>query len=530
MRAKNAGVEWNHQARYARLMRCFDLDSFDARTEITLSPFEGDSQLLVLVHITSLVHVCPGICDFGSLPRATTRSSRSSCAGEMMREPHRSMNRCHRWKAFAKPKVYRVAEFLSSQGITIAGNLLFGFLCVRLLQVADYAKYAVVFGFFGTLSVLMDIGFTGALLPLIGERIDDRRLIADYVASLRQIAHWLYLVIGSAAAVAFPLIVHRQHWKWQVVAAMVAVLLLTAWCTRVNGAYAVVLIVSRDRKSWYRPQMRSSIGTLTLLAMAWAMHVLNVYTAMLINVAGMAYIALAYFLRAQRLLGVKGVASSEKRKAIMHFSAPNLPNSIFYALQGQISLLLITIFGHTTEVAGLGALNRLGQIFLVFSQMTPLLIEPYFAKMPRERLYRNYLGLFLVEVLVCGVVTGFAHFFPGLFLWILGHKYSGLHYEVFLVVAVSSLGYLYTVFWIVNNACRFVYWWNSLTIISLTLALQIVFIWKADLSTIRGVLTMNLYVSMINFAVVLVVGIYGFAFGPRPILETPAVDRETDYA
>jgi hypothetical protein len=130
---------------------------------------------------------------------------------------------------------------------------------------------------------------------------------------------------------------------------------------------------------------------------------------------------------------------------------------------------------------------------------------------------------------MCGVITGLARFFPGLFLWILGHKYSGLQYEVFLLIAASSFGCLYTVFWIVNNACRFVYWWNSFAIITLTLAIQVIFIWKADLSTIRGVLTMSLCTSLGNFAVMLVTGIYGFTFGPR-LEKTPAIDRETDCA
>ncbi len=439
------------------------------------------------------------------------------------------MSRLQRWKTFFGPKVHRVIEFLRSQGITMAGNLFYGFLCVRLLSVADYAKYAVVFGFLPTLSVLMDVGFSGALLPLIGERIDDRRLIADFVASLRQIAHWLYLLICPVAVIVYPLIVHRQHWAWQVVGAMIALLLAAVWCARVYGAYGAVLIVRRDRKSWYRIQMTSSLGTLALLGLAWAAHLLTGISAMLINVAGMAYVACAFYLQARRLLGVKGEASPEKRNAIVHFAAPNLPNMVFYAFQGQISLFLIAFFGRAAGIAGLGALSRLGQVFVLLTQMTPVLIEPYFARLPRTRLKRNYVGLLLIEVLICGVITGLVRFFPEPLLWILGPKYSGLHYEVFLLIVVSSLGYLYTVFWVVNNACRFVYWWNSFAIIILTLGIQVIFIWKADLSTIRGVLTMSLCASVANFAVVLVTGIYGFVFGPR-LEKTPAIDRETDYA
>jgi hypothetical protein len=54
-------------------------------------------------------------------------------------------NRLQGLKAFFLPKLHRVTEFLFSQGITLAGNLLYGLLCIRLLPIADYAEFVVVF-------------------------------------------------------------------------------------------------------------------------------------------------------------------------------------------------------------------------------------------------------------------------------------------------------------------------------------------------------------------------------------------------
>ena len=147
------------------------------------------------------------------------------------------MSQQHSWKTFLVQKSRRITEFLILQGITMVGNSLYGFLCVRLLPIPEYAKFVVVFGFLGTLVVLMDIGFSSALLPLIGEKTDDLRFIADYVASLRQLAYWLFFVLAPASAILYPLIVRRQHWSAHVVAGMVAILLVAAWCARVGGAY-----------------------------------------------------------------------------------------------------------------------------------------------------------------------------------------------------------------------------------------------------------------------------------------------------
>ena len=399
----------------------------------------------------------------------------------------------------------------------MAARLFYGFLCVRLLPIAEYAKFVVVFGFLGTITLLMDISLSGALLPLVGEHIDDRQLIADYVASLRQLVHRLYLVIAPAAVICYPLLVRKQQWSGVVVATMLAVLLVAAWFDRIAGTYGAVLIVRRDRAFWYRVQVISSLSALVLLGVFWYFHIFTALSAILISVAANFYISVAYYFRARSSLVVRGCPSKEKRKAIIHLSLPSIPGVIFYAFQGQVSLILITLFGHTSAVASVGALSRLAQMFILLGQMSPLLIEPYFARLPEVRVKRSYVGTLILQVIFCLFAIGLARYFPGLFLWVLGHKYSGLRYEVLLMITGSSLGYLSGVLWMIHAARKFVYWWNGIAAISLIIAVQAMFIWKVDLSTVRAVLTLNMVTAAVGLLVNLATGIFGFAFGPRKI-------------
>jgi O-antigen/teichoic acid export membrane protein len=428
-----------------------------------------------------------------------------------------SMSRLQQFKMSLLPKLQRVLEFLTTQGIAMAARLVYGFLCVRLLPIAEYAKFAVVFGFLGTLTLLMDISFSGALLPLVGEHIGDRQLIADYVASLRQLVYRLYLLIAPAAIICYPLLVRKQQWDWRVVATMLAILLVAGWFDRVSGTYGAVLIVRRDRGFWYRVQVISSLSALVLLGVFWFLHIISALSAILISVAVNLYISLSYYFRAQSLLATEGRPSKEKRKAIIHLSLPNIPGVIFYAFQGQVSLILITLFGRTSAVASVGALSRLGQIFILLGQMSPLLIEPYFARLPEAKLRRSYLGVLAAQGIFCLLATGLARYFPGLFLWVLGHKYSGLRYEVLLMIAGGSLAYLSGVLWMIHAARRFIYWWNGIAAISIIIAVQAMFIWKVDLSTVRAVLTLNLATAAAGLLVNLITGIFGFIFGPRKI-------------
>jgi O-antigen/teichoic acid export membrane protein len=427
------------------------------------------------------------------------------------------MKRLLTYKSFLIPKLRRVTEFLSVQGITMAGNLLYGLLCVRWLPIAGYAKFVVVFGIFGSLGLLLNVGISNTLAPLVGEQVDDRQLIADYVASLRTVAQWLFAMVAPALILIFPFLVRRQQWSWQVVASMEALILVAAWFARISSAYGAVLLLRRDRKPWYRAQMISSLGTLALLLVFQACGRLNEWVAILLNIAGIVYVGASYYFRSQKLLGVTGNSSPEKRKAIIHLAMPNAPSTIYYAVQAQISLMLITYFGHAAGVAGVGALTRLTQLFTVFGQMNPVLIEPYFAKLPKARLKRNYVGTILAASSLCLCLIGLAHYFPEVFLWVLGPKYATLRFEVFLVITSGSISYVNGVLWIIHSSRRFVYWWNNLLTVIVTLLVQAFYLWKFDLSTVRSVLYFNISTSTSFFFICVFCGIYGFTRGPREL-------------
>jgi len=51
--------------------------------------------------------------------------------------------------------------------------------------------------------------------------------------------------------------------------------------------------------------------------------------------------------------------------------------------------------------------------------------------------------------------------------------------------------------------------------ISLTLAVQVIYIWKADVTSVRAVLTMNLVTALVGLLINVLTGVYGFVWGPR---------------
>lgn len=408
-------------------------------------------------------------------------------------------------------------QFFSFQGITLAGNLLYGLLCVRLLPPSDYSKFVVVFGVQGTVAALMDANLSISLVPLIGDRVNDRQFIADYVASLRHLSRRLYAVVAAGLICVYPLLVRNRRWGWPTVTLMVATLLLTTWSLRVSATYGTVLIVLRDRVKWYQGQQISSLGTLALLGIAWSLHLLSAFTAIAFNVLGVVFVGAFYFWRARQQLGVAGVISRAKEKAIVRLALPNVPQAVFYALQGQLALMLITIFGRTNGIASVGALARLGAMFTLIGQLNPLLIEPYFAKLPESRFRRSYVATLALAIAGLGAFTLVAGLLPGVFLWVLGPKYAGLRFEVLLAIAASSIATLSGALWTIHSARRYVYWWaNNLNMVLIFLT-QLAFILKADLSLVRTAIWMNLATNAASLLVNILAGVYGLYRGPRTI-------------
>jgi len=430
-------------------------------------------------------------------------------------------------KTFFLPKLQRIAEFLVSQGITAAGNLLYGFLCIRLLPIDDYAKFVVVFSIQASLMILLDVGISGSFIPLVGERINDLQLIADYLASLRQIARWLFVIAAPATIVGYPLLVRNRHWSWQTVTAMVVLVLISAWFSRVGAAYGAVLILKRDRKRWYQTQMFTSFGALALLGVFVLCHWLGAFVAIVISVSRVIAIALFYYVRARRLLGVRGVPSRGKRTAIIQLTLPAVPSVIYYALGGQISVFLITIFGRTAAVASVGALVRLGQVFALLMPVNGILIEPYFASLSQEKLKSHYLFAVVGACSCAAGVVALARVFPGLFLWVLGPKYAGLRTEVVLVILSGAISLVAGVVASINGSRRFIYYSFVLADTILTLILQAVYIWKVDLSTVKAVLWFNIFTMFPTLAIAVLTALFGFARGGRRIIESQYAQEGT---
>jgi O-antigen/teichoic acid export membrane protein len=124
-----------------------------------------------------------------------------------------------------------------------------------------------------------------------------------------------------------------------------------------------------------------------------------------------------------------------------------LPGTLYYIFAGQLTVLLITLYGTTEKVAQVGALGRIATIATLLLSVFQLVASPRYARIPEtetRKLLRTYLLLLAGLFAVCAAGVLFAWLFPEIVLFILGAQYSGLTHEVALAVAAGVTNVIFS--------------------------------------------------------------------------------------
>jgi hypothetical protein len=202
--------------------------------------------------------------------------------------------------------------------------------------------------------------------------------------------------------------------------------------------------------------------------------------------------------------------NAQDRHEIIRLTKHLAPNAVFYCLQGQITIFLISFFAHrVSAVAEVGALGRLAMIFTVLSNLLANVFVPAFARCHERGRLRWLFAAIVGGVLNFSLlVLVAAQFFPREFLFILGNKYAHLHRELLLMVGGAVIGALTGTFWALNASKAWVS--GAWLYIPLTVLTQIALIPYTDFSSVSGVLTFNILSSIPNLLLNIALSYRGF--------------------
>jgi len=410
-------------------------------------------------------------------------------------------------RAFHRARI--VGNFaLVQAGVQVIG-FLSGILLVRWLSQREYAYFTIANTMQGTINLLADIGISVGLVSIGGRVWHDRHRFGELINAALAVRRRL----GALAIVAVTPIMYSMLVKNGASTLYTAVLIVVVLAGLIiQLSIGVLSVVPRLRSDITRIQIIDVTGAIVRLLLLAALLFVALNAGVAVGVATLVLL-LQYAMLRHYVTGVVDLnapENSEDRHEIIRLTRHLAANAVFYCLQGQITIFLISFFAHhVNAVAEVGALGRLAMIFTVLSNLLANVFVPAFARCQnRQKLRWLYAAILGGVAAFSLVILAFAAIFPDQFLFVLGSKYAHLHYELLLMVGGAIIGALTGTFWALNASKAWVS--GAWLYIPLTLATQVALIPYTNFSSVSGVLMFNLLSAVPNLLLNAVLSYRGF--------------------
>jgi O-antigen/teichoic acid export membrane protein len=384
-----------------------------------------------------------------------------------------------------------------------------GILLVRWLDQTEYAYFTIANTMQGTINVLADMGISIGLISIGGRVWQDRYRFGQLITTAQHFRRRLGVLAILVVTPILYWMLTRNGASTTYAAVLIGAILLGLL---VQFSLGVLGVVPRLRSDVSRIQTIDLAGALARLIVLVSCAFLFLNAGVAVLVSSMAFLLQYWMLRryAAGVIDLNAPENADDRAAMIGFIKNQAANAVFFCLQGQITVFLISFFGsRATSVAEVGALGRLAMIFAVLGQLLMNIFVPAFARCQSAvKLRMQYFAIVGGVAACCAVVIAAAAFFPNPFLFVLGAKYSHLQRELLLMLAGTVMNVLTGTLWVLNASKAWIA--GSWLYIPLTLATQIVLIPYTDFSNVSQVLIFNLISTVPNLLLNMVLSYRGF--------------------
>ena len=305
----------------------------------------------------------------------------------------------------------KIGHFGMWQIAYLAVNLLTGLLLANWLSIEAYSKYGVALSFQNMLNILMDLGVTGSVIALVGDKIHNRELVGRFINAALSFRRAMILTIGPLSTIAFFWLAHTHHWPfWESIFLLTSIfgfLFFQGW----TACYTSPLLMHVMVGPLYRPGVILNVAKLLATGVLQLFSMLGAAAVCWINALAAMFTGLLYRSSARPYFSESAVPDAETKRAVRKYVSPLILGTVFYAFQGQIQILLISIFGMSRSIAEITALGRFGQLFLILVSFNATVLTPFIARVPLSRLAVRYFQAVAFTMAVATVLTLSSVFF-----------------------------------------------------------------------------------------------------------------------
>jgi len=399
-------------------------------------------------------------------------------------------------KAFEWGKLISVTG--GTQIIVQLAGLISGIVIIRLLPTQEYALYTLANTMLATMTILSDGGVAIGLMSEGSQVWKDKKELGIILATGFELRK-TFAIAGLLLSLPVLIYLLQHHGASWFTTAAITVSIVPAFLAAISDSiYEIVPKLHQNIKPLQYNQLSVSIGRLILsiiLVLIFPFAYLAIIASSIPRIYG--NIRLKTVASGNVVLG--GHSSPAIKNRILKIVKRSMPGLIYYCLSGQLNIWLISFFGQSKSIATLGAISRLTMGINLFSSVFSTLIIPRFARLPNSKLIIKsaFLKLQLLLISICSVIMLVVWLGSKPILWIIGTKYSGFGTELFLTMlgscAILMVGSTYSLYstkgWIMHPV-------QSISVSVLSI---IAGIFMFDISTLRGVLYLNIFIASMEY-------------------------------
>jgi O-antigen/teichoic acid export membrane protein len=330
-------------------------------------------------------------------------------------------------------------------------GFLAGILVVRSLSKEAYACFIIVNTIGPLMNMLADNGITSSLSAIGGKFYQDDAKMGSLLRTAMLLRKQLLLLSGLIITPVLIWLLWRNHASTGAIAWLVPITLIGVFFQMNVGVLSTVVNLRQQMKRMQAIVFCGVLPRLALIALLAAIGWLNAPLAIAAGVValGCQSLLLDYWAKPQIAWGAP--PSEEFRRDILVIVKKQAPLTIYFCLQSQITIWLISLFGNVHRVADLGALGRIGMMFTILVSTTSAVVVPRFARCTDPALLATHYARIVVGffgIVVFGTVL--VWLLPGPFLWLLGSQYAHLGSLLWLAVLASGASALLGVLYALN--------------------------------------------------------------------------------
>ena len=382
-----------------------------------------------------------------------------------------------------------LTKFISIQLIIQALNLAGGILIVRTLGKEDYAYFTLANAMQSTINNLANSGISSSLSSIGGRVWQDPYRFGQLINTAMYLRRYL-------AAIATVVVTPILFWMLVKNGASIAYALLLISAILIELYFylniGVLIVVPRLHSKVDRLQQLSLIfsSSRILLLIGGSLSILNAAIGAFSSTVASGLQNLMLWSDVKDFIDIKAELNEEDRLEILNIIKTQAPTTIFYCIQGQLTVWLISIFGNTQNIAEAGALGRMGVIFSLISSILVTIVLPNFSRTQSYKtLIRKYNQIIFVYVLLSFAILLVSFMFPKQLLLILGKNYLSLEKELLFFMIASVSNSTNGMLWQVNCAKGWIK--QSWLLIPTVIATEFVLLLFLDISNLVGVSIFN---------------------------------------